>query len=327
MKKNYRWGILGAGRIAEKFCTALNFVEGATVYAVASRDIEKAKAYASKFKATKFYDNYEDLMQDDNIDIIYIATPHAFHYEQTMACLKKGKHVLCEKPMALSYRQTAAMINAAKEYKVFLMEGVWTACMPFIGKIKELITADVIGKLQYVSADFGFNTPVDLEGRLYNKSLGGGSMMDVGIYPLFFATLLLGEPSLVKAAYKLSVTGVDEYINVVLQYPDGEAAHLLSSIHFNTAIEAEIVGTKGRIKISNPWFKATDFTLYLEDDKVQNFSMPHMSNGFEYEIEEVMNCLDKGLLESEKMPHQLTLLISKIMEDVLMQGGVVYEQS
>jgi predicted dehydrogenase len=325
MKKNYRWGILGAGRIAEKFCTALNFVEGASVYAVASRDGENAKAYATKFKATKFYDKYEDLMQDENVDIIYIATPHAFHFEQTMACVKKAKHVLCEKPMALSYRQTVAMIEAAKENKVFLMEGMWTACMPFIEKIKKLIDDDVIGKLQYVSADFGFNAPVDLEGRLYNKSLGGGSMMDVGIYPLFFVTLLLGEPSLAKAVYKLSATGVDEYMNVVLQYPDGKTASLLSSIYFNTAVEAEIIGTKGRIKIENPWFKATDISVYLADESVQKFSMPHLSNGFEYEIMEVMNCLDKGLLESEKMPHQLTLLISKIMENILVQGGVVYD--
>ncbi len=325
MKKNYRWGILGAGRIAEKFCTALSVVEGATVYAVASRDSENAKAYAKKFNASRFYDNYDDLMQDENVDIIYIATPHAFHYEQTMACIKKGKHVLCEKPMALTYNQTAAMINAAKENKVFLMEGMWTACMPFIDKIKQLIDEDVIGKLQYVSADFGFKAPVDLEGRLYNKSLGGGSMMDVGIYPLFLATWLLGEPTLVKAVSKLSITNVDEYTNIILQYPDGQSAHLISSIQFNTAIEAEIIGTKGRIKIKNPWFKATELEVYLADEEVQNFSMPHKSNGFDYEIQEVMSCLDKGLLESEKMPHQLTLLISKIMEDILMQVGVVYE--
>ena len=325
MKKNYRWGILGAGRIAEKFCTALSFVEGATIYAVASRDSARAKAYATKFKAAVFYNNYDDLMQDENVDIVYIATPHVFHYEQTMACVKKGKHVLCEKPMALTYSQTAAMINAAKEHKVFLMEGMWTACMPFIEKIKQLIDEDVIGKLQYVSADFGFRAPVDLEGRLYNKSLGGGSMMDVGIYPLFLATWLLGEPALIKAVSKLSITEVDEYSNIVLQYPDGQSAHLLSSIQFNTAIEAEIIGTKGSIKIKNPWFKATDLQVYLPDEEVQIFLMPHKSNGFDYEIREVMSCLDKGLLESEKMPHQLTLLISKIMEDILMQVGIVYE--
>ena len=325
MKKGYRWGILGAGRIAEKFCTALNTVEGATAYAIASRDGKKAKAYATKFKAARFYNNYDDLMQDENVDIIYIATPHAFHYEQTMACIKNGKHVLCEKPMSLTYSQTAAMINAAKENKVFLMEGMWTACMPFIEKIKQLIDADVIGKLQYVSADFGFKAPVDLESRLFNKSLGGGSMMDVGIYPLFLATCLLGEPSLIKAVSQLSITDVDEYINIVLQYPDGQSAHLLSSIQFNTAIEAEIIGTKGSIKIKNPWFKATELEVYVADEKVQKFSMPHKSNGFDYEIQEVMSCLDKGLLESEKMPHQLTLLISKIMENILLQVGVVYE--
>lgn len=325
MKKNYRWGILGAGKIADKFCTALSFVEESEVYAVASRDISNATAFAAKFNATQIYDKYDELIKDENVDIIYIATPHAFHFEQTMACLQYKKPVLCEKPLSLSYKQTAAMINTAKENKVFLMEGMWTSCMPFIEKIKLLIKEDVIGDPQYVSADFGFTAPVDLEGRLYKKALGGGSMMDVGIYPLFLATLILGEPALIKAVSKLSVTGIDEYMNIVLQYAQGETAHLLSSIRFNTAVEAEIIGTKGKIKIKNPWFKATDFSIHLGDGTVQDFSMPHLSNGFEYEIREVMNCLRKGLLESEKMPHQLTLLISKIMEDVLMQAGVVYK--
>ena len=227
--------------------------------------------------------------------------------------------------MALNHRQTTAMINAGKEKNVFLMEAMWTACMPFIEKIKSLIAADTIGKPQYVSADFGFATPVDLDGRLYNKSLGAGSMLDVGIYPLFLATLILGDPSLSKVVSKLTVTGVDEYMNVVLQYGGGETAHLLSSISFNTPIEAEIIGTKGKIKIQNPWFKAADFSVHLNDESVQNFSMPHLCNGFEYEIKEVMHCLDNGLLESEKMPHQLTLSLSKIMEDALNQAGVRYE--
>ena len=325
IKKNYRWGILGAGKIAEKFCTALNFVEGSEVHAVASRDRKNAIAFADKFNAFTFYDNYDDLMKDENVDIIYIATPHAFHYQQTIACLQNKKAVLCEKPMSLSYRQTMEMITTAKENKVFLMEAMWTACMPFIEKIKSLIKDDVIGKPKYVAADFGFNTPVDLEGRLYKKSLGGGSMMDVGVYPLFLATLILGDPTLVKTVAKLTDTGVDEYTNTVLQYANQETAHLLSSISFNTAVKAEITGTKGRIEIHNPWFRATDFSVHSADGSVQNFTMPHLSNGFEYEIMEVMHCLDNGLLESEKMPHQLTLSISKIMEEVLTQAGVVYE--
>jgi len=186
MGKSYRWGILGAGKIAEKFCTALNFVQGAEVYAVASRNSANAAAYAAKFNAAKYYDNYDQLVKDENVDIIYIATPHAFHYEQTINCLEHKKPVLCEKPLALSYRQATEMVNAAKENDVFFMEGMWTACMPFIEKIKSLINDDVIGKPQNLSADFGFSAPVDLEGRLYKKALGGGSMMDVGIYPLFW---------------------------------------------------------------------------------------------------------------------------------------------
>lgn len=325
MSKNYRWGILGAGRIAQKFCTALNTVDGSEVYAIASRDIVKATDYANQFNASKIYNHYDDLLADENVDIIYIAIPHAFHYDQTLKCIHHGKNVLCEKPMALSFRQTKKMIHAAIESKVFLMEGMWTSCMPFIEKIKSIIAENVIGKPQYLSADFGFSAPVDLEGRLFNKKLGGGSMMDVGIYPLFLATLLFGEPTQIKTISKLTVTEVDEYANIILQYENGETAHLLSSISFNTDIEAEIVGTKGKITIKNPWFKATDFSVQLNDGTVENYSTPHLGNGFEHEINEVIRCLDNGLLESPKMPHHLSLLVSKTMEKILQQAGVVYK--
>lgn len=324
MKKKYRWGILGAGRIAEKFCTALCAVEGAEILAIASRDLGKAKTYAAKFNAAKIYNNYDDLINDDEVDIIYIAVPHAFHFEQAMRCLHHHKAVLCEKPLTLHFAQTAALIKTAAANQVFLMEGMWTACMPVIEKIDNLIKEGMIGQPQYVSADFGFKAPVDLESRLFNKSLGGGSMMDIGIYPLFLATWLFGEPSLINTMSKLSVTGIDEYTNIILQYPGGETAHLLSSINFNTAIEAEIIGTKGRIKIKNPWFKATAFTVHLNDGNTQEFSIPHLSNGFEHEIREVMHCLDNGLLQSEKVPHSLTLAVSKITAAVLQQAGVVY---
>ena len=325
MKKNYRWGIIGAGKIADKFCTALSFVEGAEVYAIASRNMVNAKLYAGKYNAAKCYDNYKDLMQDEAVDIIYIATPHAFHFEQAMQCLQHKKPVLCEKPMTLSYHQTLALVTSAKEKNVFIMEGMWTSCMPFLDKIQSLIKQDVIGELQYVAANFGFSTPFNEESRLFKKSLGGGSLMDVGVYPVFLATTLLGEPSQLKTIAKLTSTGVDEYCNTVLQYENGATAHLVSSIIFNTAIEAEISGAKGRIVIENPWFKATDFRVELNDVPIEKFSMPHQSNGFEHEIKEVMHCLDNGLLQSSKMPHQLTLSISKIMEEILLQGGVKYE--
>jgi predicted dehydrogenase len=324
MKKNYRWGILGAGRIAGKFGEALCFTEGAEVYAVASRDIDNAKAYANKYKATKVYDKYADLVNDENVDIIYIATPHVFHYQQTMLCLDNSKPVLCEKPMSLTLQQTTEMIAAAKKNKLFLMEGMWAGCMPFIDKILSLIKEDIIGDPKYLTADFGFTAPVDHDGRLYNKSLGGGSVMDVGIYPIFLSALIFGTPSAIKTVSKLTSTGVDEYANIILQYANGQTAHLLSAINFNTPIEAQIIGTKGRIKISNPWFKATNFSVILNDGTAQQFSMPHASNGFEYEIKEVMYCLDNGLLQSNKIPHQLTLSVSKIMGEILQQAGLSY---
>ncbi len=324
MNKNYRWGILGAGRIVAKFCEALCFVEGSEVYAVASRDIENAKAYATKYNTSRFYDNYDDLAKDENIDIIYIATPHPFHYEQTMHCLANNKAVLCEKPMSLTHKQTSEMIAFAEEKKLFLMEGMWTACMPFMDKIRSLIEEDFIGKPQYVSADFCFDAPQDMEGRLYNKSLGGGSILDVGIYPVSFATLILGEPSIIKSVAKIASTGVDVYANMVLQYAEGQTAHLLSGITFNSRIEAEIIGTKGSIKIKNPWFKATDFSVQLTDAVAEYFSIPHLCNGFEHEIKEVMNCLDNALLQSSKVPHHLTLSVSKILDEVLKQSGVIY---
>jgi len=241
-----------------------------------------------------------------------------------MLCLQHKKAVLCEKPMSLSYWQTAEMIAAATKNNLFLMEAMWTGCMPFIDKIISLIKEDVIGQPQYINADFGFLAPPDPKGRLLNKALGGGSIMDIGVYPIFLATLILGKPSIIQSVSKLTETGVDEYANVVLQYTNGGMAHILSTIGLNTAIEAQITGTKGRIKVDNPWFKATDFSLYLNDGRTQRFSMPHLCNGFEYEIKEVMHCLDNGLLQSSKIPHHLTLTVSKAMDEILKQAGVIY---
>ena len=324
MATNYRWGIIGPGRIAEKFCTAIQFTAGSEVYAVASRDKEKAQVFAAKFKALKAYNNYEMLMRDENVDVIYIATPHPFHHDLTIACLKNKKAVVCEKPMSLSYSDTKEMIGVAKEKNVFLMEGIWTASMPFMAKIHSLIEADVIGTPQYVSADFGFAAPVEPDGRLYKKNLGGGATLDVGIYPLYLATAILGNPVAIKSLSRLTITGVDEYSNTVLQYDSGATAHLLCSIGFNTPVEAGIIGTKGSIKINNPWFKATDFSLKLNDGTIEDFSIPHLANGFEHQVKEVMHCLDMGLLQSGKVPHSLTLSLSKTLDEILLQAGVEY---
>ena len=326
MDKTYRWGILGPGRIAEKFASALRYTERAEVFAVASRDMERASQFAGKYGASHVYDDYRRLAEDPEVDIIYIATPHAFHCEQSLLCLDHGKPVLCEKPLSLSAGQATKIIAKAREQQVFFMEGMWSRCMPFTKKILELISDNVIGPVQYVRADFGFRAPVDTGGRLYNVALGGGSLLDVGIYPLSMITLLLGEPARIQAVGKLSGTGADEYCNVQFQYQGGQTAGFFSSITMQTPLTAEIIGTKGRIELSAPWYKTESFTVTIGFDQSEVYRFPHEHNGFEHEIREVTQCLDEGLTESPLMPLSFSELLSRITDTIKEQCGIVYQE-
>src|SRR6267142_1942177 len=185
------WGIIGPGKIAKKFATALSMVEGATLRAVASRDAGRAAGFAQEYGAAVGYASYEELVADGAVDAVYIATPHGFHAEHALLCLRHGKAVLCEKPMALSARQVSAMIAASEESGAFLMEAMWTRFIPLMGSLMELIGSGAIGEVKYIRADFGFLAPFNPEGRLYNMRLGGGSLLDIGIYPLYLCTQLL----------------------------------------------------------------------------------------------------------------------------------------
>lgn len=324
MQKTYRWGILGPGKIAAKFATALNYVDGAEVFAVASRDQQRAKDFAENFGALRVYADYESLAKDPEVDIIYIATPHAYHHEHVLMCLRHHKPVVCEKPFALHHRQVEEMLATARKENVFLLEGMWTSFMPFLKKIESLIADGVIGDPNFLRADFGFNLPFDGNSRLYDIKLGGGSLLDVGIYPLFLATKLLGQPVAIKSFGKLASTGADEYCQAILQYDSGATANIFSAITTQTGITAEIAGSKGRIEIHNPWFKATDFTVHVDGKGSEHFSFPHGSNGFEHEIKEVMACLDKGLKEAPSMPLEFSLSLSKLIDTIKEQVGVVY---
>lgn len=325
MKKTYKWGILGAGKIAEKFATAIAYAPGAELYAIASRDKKKGQDFATRHSVSVVFNDYESLAMDPKVDVIYIATPHAFHCEHSILCLENNKAVVCEKPMALSYAQVVKMIGAAREHNVFFMEGMWSRFMPTIHKTLELIKQDVIGEVQYVRAAFGFNAPADENNRLYNLKLGGGSLLDVGIYPLFLATLLFGEPVSIHSASKLTKTGADEYCNALLKYDGGRSASIFSAITMDTEKDAEIIGSKGKIILQSPWYKATEMLVKLNDGDNQSFSMPHGSNGFEHEIAHVMDCLDKGYKESPLMPLDFTSIMSRTMDIILHQMGVVYE--
>jgi len=319
MSKIYRWGILGAGRIADKFCTAINFSAASKVYAVASTNDIKGKQFAEKFQAPIVYNNYQSLVEDENVDVVYIATPHPFHYEQALLCLNTGKPVLCEKPLSMNFHQSNSMIALAQKNQLFLMEAMWTACMPFMHKIKEIIQAGLIGDVQFVQAALCFKAPLDFEDRLYNKALGGGSVLDVGVYVISFATILLGKPQSIKSFKKIAVTDVDETANIILEYANGTQAHLLCSIGMDVPMEASIIGTKGSIEIKDPWFKTESFTLKIENQLEKQFNIPHLCNGFEYEVAEVENCLNQNQIQSNLFSHQLSLTVSEIMDAVLQE--------
>ncbi|HWA34536.1 MAG TPA: Gfo/Idh/MocA family oxidoreductase [Cyclobacteriaceae bacterium] len=319
-----KFGILGPGKIANRFADAFQYVPDAKVYSIASRDAAKAKEFAAKTGAQKWYGTYEALAEDPDADVIYIATPHPYHYEQTLMCLNHGKAVLCEKPMSLNLRQTTEMIELAKRKKIFLMEAMWSRFFATTHKTIELIKAGKIGDVKFVHADFGFAGPVNMESRLYSLALGGGAQLDVGVYPLFFALLLLGNPNEIKALSHLASTGADTITNALLSFRSGAVAHIHSSIVSDSVKEAHVIGTLGKIIIESPWHKSQKVTLKLNSGETQEFSFPHSGNGFEFQIEEVVRCLRAGKTESDLMPFSLSLLMAEVSDEIRRQGGVKY---
>ena len=325
MNKIFKWGIIGPGRIAQKFAAALEIVPNATLHAVASRDLKKARQFAATYKAPFFYDNYETLADNPDIDAVYIATPHTFHHAHVLLCLKKKKAVLCEKPMSVNFASTAEMILAARQNNVFLMEAMWTRFLPIIDKTMQLIKEGEIGEVKYLSADFGFVAPFDAKSRLYDLALGGGSLLDVGIYPLFLALFILGKPDNIKAFSHLAATGADETTSAILFYKNGTMANILSSITAQTPITAEITGTKGTIILDRPWYKGASIRVRKNDVITKTFSLPYGENGFEFQVMEVQKCLEQGLTESDAMSPGFSLLLSEVMEDIYGMSNIAYK--
>ena len=326
MKKKFKWGILGAGKIAGKFATDLALLPDAQLYAVGSRSLKKAKSFATTYGFKKSYGSYESLLSDPNLDVVYIATPHSGHCEHTLLALDKGVPVLCEKPLAINAKQVQQMIQKAKKKKVFLMEALWTLFLPHLLKIKELIAADAIGEVQSVRADFGFLATFDPASRLFDPALGGGALLDIGIYPLLLAQSCLGVPDTITATAILGATKVDEDINVTLTYQDQKIAHLHASLRGHTPVDAHIYGTKGYIHIPSRWHNPVSH-LELFDyatSKTTKYLMPRHAKGYKYEAQAVMDYLAADLLESPIASWQFSLDLMRTMDEVRRQVGVRY---
>lgn len=323
MSQKINWGILGPGNIATHFAEDLKLSGRATLHGVASRDLDKAKDFGSRFGAENCYGSYEELADDPDIDVIYVATPHTFHYEQTLMCLKKGKAVLCEKPMGINAAEVKSMVGEARSRNLFLMEGMWTRFIPATEKMLKLLRDNAIGDLLFIRADFGFRTDADLESRLYNKTLGGGALLDIGIYPVYLSLLTLGIPTGIKAMARMTETDVDSYCSMLFSYENGTKAILESTIEAETPTEACLYGTRGSLKLHSRFHHAEKLTL-TQNGEEKILDIGYEGNGYIHEIEEVNSCLLQNRSESLKMPLQTSLDLIEILDRVKEEIGLSY---
>lgn len=323
MKRKIKWGIIGLGKIANTFAHDILLSENARLCAVASRSPEKAQKFAAKYNVEKHYGSYYELAKDPDIDVIYIATPHSYHYENTLLCLENGKSVLCEKPMGMNAQQVEMMIKTAMENKLFLMEGIWTRFMPATEKLLELLNKKVIGEIKEVRADFGFQTQFNPDSRLYNKSLGGGSLLDIGIYPIYLSLITLGIPTGITATAEMTKTMVDASCSIDLTYKNSARAYLESSILKDTKTEALIRGEKGYIKLHTRFHQSQMLSLTI-DGICTDYKLPYPGNGYLNEIKEVNSCLLQGKNQSPKLPLKLSLELITIIDNVRRKIGLKY---
>jgi predicted dehydrogenase len=324
MNSKINWGIIGLGNIATLFASDLQLSKNAVLYGVASRNIEKARKFSATFNSVKYFDSYEELAKTPEIDVIYIATPHAFHFENTMMCLKNNKAVLCEKPLGIDSYEVKTMLNEAKSKKLFLMEGIWTRFIPTTVKLIELLKDDAIGDLLFIRADFGFKADLDLEGRIYNKKLGGGSLLDIGIYPIYLSLLTLGFPIDIKAMARMTQTEVDSYCAILFDYENSSKAFLESTIEADTPTEAYIYGSKGHIKMHSSFHHSQKISLYQNRQLKEVFDLVYQGNGYLNEIEEVNSCLKRKELESNKLPQSVSLNLITLIDRIKDEIGLSY---
>lgn len=315
--KKIQWGIIGLGNIAERFASTVKKMDGVTLKAVASRTKDHALEFGRKYEVDEkyCYGTYEELMQDDQIDAIYIAVPHPFHKENAIRCLNHGKAVLCEKPVTMNKAEIEDVIHVAKEQNVFFMEAMKSRFMPVNKEIRKIVQEGVIGKPTFMRAELGFNAEFDSEGRLFNRELGGGGVLDIGIYPISYCAYLLGtKPAFIQSSLQYGVTDVDENGTIQLSYENGTSAQIYCTIRANTRKDASLLGTDGSIYI--PYFSNAQSATIITPQKEWTIEEPFEFTGFEYQIREVGRCLEEEVLESPLMTWQDSIDVMDIVDRV-----------
>ena len=322
MNKKYNWAILGCGKIARKFVTDLSLLPNANLYAAASRSLDNAKEFAEELGFEKAFGSYQEMVEDPNVDIVYIATPHAKHLEHSMLCLNYKKAVLCEKAFAMNTKEVDKMIETSRSNKTFLMEAFWTIFSAKFLKVMDLAKDKELGQLRFVKSDFMFKADVDPEKRLYNIDLGAGSLLDIGIYPIFRSLMLLGKPASIKTMANMRSTGVEESISMLFAYENGAMAVLTSSFESSCNNETELCFENGFIK----FIREPEFPILMEKNGVQEEIQIEHPKGMGYELEaaHVMECLDKNLIESPVLPLSTSRDLMEILDRVRKDAGIVF---
>lgn len=328
MEKKIRWGILGCGHIAKKFASDFQYVEGAELIAAGSRSQAVADEFAKTFSIAHSHGSYNDLVNDAEVDVIYIASPHGLHHEHVLLCLQNKKAVLCEKAFAINSRQAEEMIAAAQERNVFLMEALWSKFTPQYNIVQQMIKGGELGEIQSMRSDFGFVPIPPFSPRLYDAALGGGSLLDIGIYNAFITLAVLGRPDIIEACMTPYSTGVDEQCAATFRYHNGVIAQLFSTFSSNLATEADICGNKGRIRMTPRFYNPTTAVIEFYPGRVDTKQIiPHYSEpgfGYQYQARHVCDCLRQGLTESPVMRHSDTLLMMETLDRIRESAGIKY---
>ncbi|TBR44932.1 Gfo/Idh/MocA family oxidoreductase [Marinomonas agarivorans] len=324
--KSIRWGILGTGKIATHFANDFAYTKTGELKAIASRNKVTANQFAQRFNIELAFQDYFSLINSDQVDAIYIAVPHVYHYELTKACILAGKAVLCEKPFTLNQHQSTELYELAEQHQVFVMEAMWTRFNPMIEQVIDWVADGEIGLLSSIQASFNFVAPTDPTHRLNNKALGGGALLDIGIYPVFLAQLFWGLPDFVQSQAILNDDDIDMSVQTLLGWDHGGLAVLDTSLISKSSNRATLSGSEGYIEIDNHWHKAKSCRLVDKNDREHAVEFDFPGMGYQFEIDEVNRCLEEGLLQSPNFTWSNSLDLITTLDEIRADIGVEYPQ-
>ena len=321
---NFNWGIIGTGGIAHAFAQDLENVDGHSIRAIGSRTLKRAESFAETIPSANAYGSYQELVNDSAIDAIYVASPHPLHAEHALLALNVGKPVLCEKPFAISSNQAQTMIDAAKENNVALLEAMWTRYLPHIAQVRLILESGVLGQIQTVEADHGQRLADQNIPRLVDPALGGGALLDLGIYPVSFAHLILGAPTRITARAVMTERGVDAQTSSIFDYANGAQAIITTTMIAQTPSRAVVSGLLGRLEIDRTFYNPTDMRVILFDGTVTQYPNTYSGHGLREQAIEMARVVRAGLLESPLMPWSQTIAVMKSMDQIRTQIGLTY---